>query len=267
MVFKVLLVFGFILFLSFTNGIPLKLSSDDNDLPQNPSDKSAYNFAIDISGFASVSTLQCVYQQGYDAVFVQVYSPSNGGSPNQNGIGTISLALSAKLGTEIYVTPSTSGKSGSQQFSEAYNAVKGQGINVQTIWLQVTSAINWPNNIQSNINLIESFVSQAYVNGISIGIYTNYNDWQQITGNYVDSYPLRLWYYNVYSNGPTGESPANFDDFRSFGQWNQPNAKQFAQNEGLCGITVNRNVYPSNGKKAENKKTTTKNENTVGGFV
>uniref|UniRef100_A0AC34FWU0 Lysozyme n=1 Tax=Panagrolaimus sp. ES5 TaxID=591445 RepID=A0AC34FWU0_9BILA len=209
--------------------------------PQNPSDKSAYNFAIDIAGYASVSTLQCVYQQGYEAIFVQVYSPYNGGSPNLNGIQTIASAISANLGTEIYVTPSTSGKSGSQQFSDAINAVKVQGINVRTIWLQV--------------------------NGISVGIYTNYNDWQQITGNYVDSYPLKLWYYNVYSNGPNGESPANFDDFRPFGQWSQPNAKQFAQNEALCGITVNRNVYPSNGKKASNNKSAAIKGNNVGGFV
>ena len=262
MFLRLLFVFGLV---SFSSGISLFAPKDDV-LPQKPSDKSAYSFAIDISGYASVSGLKCVYQQGYNAAFVQVYSPSNGGSPNNNGIQTIPSAISAGLGTEIYVTPSIqSGKSGSQQFSEAFNAVKAQGINVRAIWLQVTSSINWLNNVQSNINLIESFVNQAYVSGISVGIFTNYNDWQQITGNYVDSYQLRLWYYNVYGTGPTGESPANFDDFRPFGQWSQANVKQFAQNENLCGLTVNRNVYPSSGKKAASKSTV--KENTVGGFV
>uniref|UniRef100_A0AC34GUZ9 Uncharacterized protein n=1 Tax=Panagrolaimus sp. ES5 TaxID=591445 RepID=A0AC34GUZ9_9BILA len=47
MLLKVLLVF--VLFFSVSNGTPLKVPNADNgDLPQNPSDKSAYNFAIDI---------------------------------------------------------------------------------------------------------------------------------------------------------------------------------------------------------------------------
>jgi hypothetical protein len=261
---KMFLRFLFIFVLiNLSNGIPL-LTSKSDDLKQNPSDKSAYSFAIDFAGYASLSGLKCIYQQGYNAAFIQVYSPSNGGTPNQNGIQTIQSAISAGLGTEIYVTPSTSGKSGSQQFSEAYNAVKAQGINVRAIWLQVTSSINWMNNVQSNINFIESFINQAYVNGISVGIYTSFGDWQQITGNYYESYTLRLWYYNVYGTGPTGETPANFDDFRPFGQWTQPNVKQFAQNEILCGLTINRNIYPLSGKKVANKSNI---KNTVGGFV
>ena len=56
---------------------------------------------------------------------------------NQNGLQSVKSAYSANLGTEVYVTPATSGKSGAQQFNEAYNALKSQGFNVRTIWLQV----------------------------------------------------------------------------------------------------------------------------------
>ncbi|KAK6039803.1 hypothetical protein COOONC_22692 [Cooperia oncophora] len=84
--------------------------------------------------------------------------------------------------------------------------------------------------------------------GIGLGFYTNYYDWTQITNNAWAS-NSQLWYWNVLGGGPRGETPANFNDFRSFGNWLTPTVKQFAQVENICGITVNRDVYSTNGMK------------------
>jgi hypothetical protein len=234
--------------------------------PLDLSAKAAYNFAVDFGVSASLSTLQCLYQQGYNAVFIQVYGPTNGGSVNNAGCQSVINSYSANLGTEIYITPATSGKSGQQQFDEAFNAMKASGINVKSIWLQVTSPINWPNNVQTNVNLIQSFINRATSYGIRSGIYTNWYDWQQITGAYTGFQSARLWYWNALGQGPNAEAPANFDDFRSFGGWNSPAVKQFALNEALCGLTVNRDVYPQ-GTKAVAELVKENGKPTVGGFV
>ncbi|KAK5983332.1 hypothetical protein GCK32_012275 [Trichostrongylus colubriformis] len=52
-----------------------------------------------------------------------------------------------------------------------------------------------------------------------------------------------LWYWNTYGSGVSNETPANFNDFRSFAGWTSPSVKQFAQVESVCGITVNRDIY------------------------
>lgn len=92
---------------------------------------------MDFAVSASLSTLQCIYQAGYSSAFIQVYGPSNGGSVNNAGCQSVINAYSAQLGTEVYVTPATSGKTGQQQFDEAYNAMKASGINIRSMWLQV----------------------------------------------------------------------------------------------------------------------------------
>uniref|UniRef100_A0A914YLH7 Uncharacterized protein n=1 Tax=Panagrolaimus superbus TaxID=310955 RepID=A0A914YLH7_9BILA len=128
--------------------------------PLHASAKASYNFAVDIVDYGSASTFQCIYKQGYNAVFIQGYSPSNGGSVNTNLISNLNNAAVAGLGNEIYVTP-TMAKTGQTQFDAVYNQLKNSGVNVRSIWLQVTSPINWGNNVQNNVNLITSFASRA----------------------------------------------------------------------------------------------------------
>jgi hypothetical protein len=228
--------------------------------------KASYSFAVDITTYASASTFSCLYKQGYNTVFIQGYSPVNGGSVNTNLVQNLNNAATASLGNEVYVTPATTGKTGLAQFDAVFNYLKSSGINVRSIWLQVTSPINWSNNVQTNVNLITSFVSRANQNGVSAGIYTNWYDWQQITGSYTGFSSLRLWYWNAYGQGPNAEAQASFDDFRAFDGWSRPAVKQFALNEALCGLTLNRDVYPAGSKKMESSSKVDE-KLTVGGFV
>ncbi|KIH53622.1 hypothetical protein ANCDUO_16245 [Ancylostoma duodenale] len=64
----------------------------------------------------------------------------------------------------------------------------------------------------------------------------------------MDSCCGRYWSVNGY--GVSGETAANFNDFRAFGYWNAANAKQFAQVESVCGYTVNRDVYSTSSRMA-----------------
>ncbi|VDM80043.1 unnamed protein product [Strongylus vulgaris] len=55
--------------------------------------------------------------------------------------------------------------------------------------------------------------------------------------------PRKPRYWNVGKIGPNDEDPPNFDNFRPFGPWKTPAAKQFGQVERVCGHIVNRNIY------------------------
>uniref|UniRef100_A0A158P9R9 Mannosyltransferase n=1 Tax=Angiostrongylus cantonensis TaxID=6313 RepID=A0A158P9R9_ANGCA len=76
--------------------------------------------------------------------------------------------------------------------------------------------------------------------GVSVGIYTNFYDWQQITNNWTGATNCPLWYWKVLGPGPSGETSSNFYDFHPFSLWTSPIAKQFGQLELVCGSTVNR---------------------------
>lgn len=210
-----------------------------------PSNLASYAYALDIYVQTTLSQLQCIKQAGYCAVFVRAYNPAGQGSFDTSSCVTIQNAYKAGLGIEIYMTPQpVSNKQGYQQLDEIIQGLTARAITVRAIWIQVTSPTNWPNNANSNINFINSIVSRARQSGLTVGIYTSYYDWNQITTGWSNiGNDVLLWYWNVYSGGVTGETPANFNDFRKFGCWTAPSVKQFAQDETVCGITVNRDVY------------------------
>ncbi|KAK6058410.1 hypothetical protein COOONC_04019 [Cooperia oncophora] len=125
-----------------------------------------------------------------------------------------------------------------------YSNLRNSNINVQSVWIQVTSPVNWYMTSSLNINFINSILTRASSYGLTIGIYTNYNEWNQITGAASISNAM-LWYWSTYGSGVSNETPANYNDFVSFGGWSYPSAKQFGQVESVCGLTVNRDVFTS----------------------
>ncbi|VDP07714.1 unnamed protein product [Heligmosomoides polygyrus] len=147
----------------------------------------------------------------------------------------------AGLGTEVYMTPQpNSTKTGAQQFDEMFYMFGNCNLIVSSIWIQVTSPANWSPTSKTNIAFLNSIFARAgQYGGITIGIYTNANEWSKITGS-AKITNARLWYWNVQGGGVPNETPANFNDFRSFGGWSAPSVKQFAQSEAFCGVTVNR---------------------------
>uniref|UniRef100_A0A0K0CUT9 Glyco_hydro_18 domain-containing protein n=1 Tax=Angiostrongylus cantonensis TaxID=6313 RepID=A0A0K0CUT9_ANGCA len=129
-------------------------------------------------------------------------------------------------------------KTGPEQFDEMYNYLTASGIKLLTVWIQVTSPINWLTSITANVNFICNIVARAQQYGLNVGIYTNYYDWSQITSGLILDDTM-LWYWNVNGPGVTGESPSDFNDFYSFAGWYTPMVKQFAQVESVCDVTVN----------------------------
>jgi hypothetical protein len=162
-------------------------------------------------------------------------------------------AMNAGLAYEVFVTPSTTGsKTGSTQFMEAYNYANSQGLKLNRVWLQVTSPINWGSATYTNVNLISSFINTANNYGIQVGVYTNWYDWAQITGNSVAVNPYALWYWNANGVGSQAESKRDASDFYSFGPFRSATIKQYGISEYLCATTFNANLYSASSNLVPN---------------
>nr|CDJ98450.1 Protein LYS-2 [Haemonchus contortus] len=232
-----------------------------------PSKLGTLAYALDLSVQATPSDMSCFQRSLYNVVFVRGYTPVGAGTVDPFVILNIRNANSAGIGTEVYMTPQPSSpKTGAQQFDEMYNNLKNSNINVQTVWIQVTSPINWSSVSTTNINFLNSILARASQYGLVVGIYTSYYDWSQITGGAVITNAM-LWYWNVYGVGPYDESPADFSDFRAFGGWLSAAVKQFGQNENVCGVNVNRNVYLTSSAMTGMAKTEKSDEVVVGGLL
>ncbi|CAJ0608301.1 unnamed protein product [Cylicocyclus nassatus] len=202
-----------------------------------------YAYAVDLDRPVTVAAFECMKKSGYKAAIIRAYDPANNGKFDGNAISNIRNANRAGLGTEVFMTPlPRSSKKGGEQFRELYEGLKNGKIDVRMVWLQVTSPVNWGSNSNENIYFLNDIISMAKHYGVRIGFYTNVYDWNQITKGAVVEGAM-LWYWNVNGGGPSGETPANFDDFRPFGKFMKPTMKQFGQMEQICGVTVNRDIY------------------------
>ncbi|VDN34432.1 unnamed protein product [Cylicostephanus goldi] len=111
-----------------------------------PGNQTFYNYAyaLDLSGAVPYNTFTCIKSNGYSTVFVRAYDPSAG------------------LGTEVFMTPLLrSMKRGSEQFRELYDGLRYGNIQLRTVWIQVTSPVNWGPNVQENINFINDIIMAA----------------------------------------------------------------------------------------------------------
>ncbi|KAF8364028.1 hypothetical protein PRIPAC_90951 [Pristionchus pacificus] len=205
-----------------------------------------YAYAVDINQQGTSSNFNCLRQNSYSTVFVRAYKPDGKGAVDTTAVPNINMAYQAGLGIEVFMTPNpTSSKTATSQVDEVITALTNGGITIRSLWIQVTSPVNWNKNQATNVNFINTAIQRIRSRGVRPGVYTNNYDWQQITNqaNNLGS-DVMLWYWNVYSSGVSGETAPNFTDFRPFGNWNIASVKQFGQYESVCGFTVNRDVYP-----------------------
>ncbi|CAD6192054.1 unnamed protein product [Caenorhabditis auriculariae] len=204
-----------------------------------------YGRAVDFSSQVPVSQLQCLKQNGYSVVFLRGFAADGDGHYDINVIGTAHNAVRIPLGVEFYMEPQPSSltKNATQQFNEMIEALFHYGIHFRSFWLQST----WNASPQYNINFIDAILSIAQRDGFTVGIYTNQDEWKQITNNWIPNYPnLPLWYSSVKGNGAQGETSPDYNDFVPFGPFTAPTAKQFGVGESDCQIANNRDIYTNN---------------------
>ncbi|VDM70500.1 unnamed protein product, partial [Strongylus vulgaris] len=122
----------------------------------------SYAYAVDLDRPVSLTVFTCMKKAGYSTAIIRAYDPSGSGRFDVNAVSNIRNANQAGLGTEVFMTPSPrSSKKGSQQFKELYEGLKNGKINVKTVWLQVTSPINWGSNSKENIYFLNDIITMA----------------------------------------------------------------------------------------------------------
>uniref|UniRef100_A0A0K0EZ57 Lysozyme n=1 Tax=Strongyloides venezuelensis TaxID=75913 RepID=A0A0K0EZ57_STRVS len=202
-----------------------------------------YLNAIDVSESLFTPQINCIKSNGYSAIFTQVYAGSDG--VDETGIENIINAYKGDLGVEVYILPYPKGLPSDVQFDDTYKRLKSANIDVRTIWLKVTNQQDWIYLTQENINFIQSMIIRARNYGVTLGIYTNWYDWYQITGNTTafQQFNLPLWYWDTYGYGLGAESLPNFNDFRGFGSWKSATVKEYGLKEFICSSTLSKIVY------------------------
>ncbi|KAI6230489.1 hypothetical protein M3Y99_01057000 [Aphelenchoides fujianensis] len=125
-----------------------------------------------------------------------------------------------------------SSKTGAQQFREAFDYMQTQApfLTMYRAWLMVQQEASVP-----------------------VGIYTNWYDWEQITGSTTavsSNVLVRVLPDSVDSAsrntngfGDMSESSPDFDDFFPFGKFRSAAAKTYGIGESLCSTPVHRNIY------------------------
>ncbi|ETN84876.1 hypothetical protein NECAME_16968 [Necator americanus] len=205
-----------------------------------------FAYAVDVDKALPPSFFECVKRAGYSAVFTRVYDPTGAGRFDSNAVNNIRNAKKAGLETEVFMTPNArSLKNGKKQFTELYRGLKKQKIEVKTVWLQVSSSMNWKNSTRANIAFLKDILDKAKSYDVTIGFYTNAYAWSKIANGAWVQNPL-LWYCKVNGEGSSGETEANFSDFEPFGNFVEPRVKQFGKMVEVCGVTVNKNIYTLN---------------------
>ncbi|KAI6234922.1 Glycoside hydrolase, superfamily domain-containing protein [Aphelenchoides fujianensis] len=211
--------------------------------------------AVDLVGSVSSSTFSCLKSYGVAIVFTRIYGPSNGGGQTDTtGVQNAITAYNSGMTVEVFIEPApSSSKSGGQQFNEALNYATSQGLRIERVWLIVHWPIDWSSSSYSNVNFIQSVMSAANNADVQIGIYTNWYDWDQITGSST-SLPARvpLWYWNANGLGPKCASDADFSDFFPFGNFRSATVKQYGLGEMICSTILNVNAHSGNGLTATN---------------
>jgi len=187
---------------------------------------------VDVSQYTDV--FSCIHGKGYEFAIIRGYQ--SGGRVDPNVVSNIRNARSAGFKyVDVYLFPCVPCNNPSTQAQDLVNAIRGH--NYGTVWVDIEN-YRWSSNKDSNQRFITEMVNELKRLGQTVGIYSSYYNWEEITGiSWTGVSDLPLWYAH-YDYSPS------FSDFRSFGGWSKPAIKQYEGNQRVCGAGVDLNYYP-----------------------
>ena len=180
-----------------------------------------------------VTSINCMVNSGY--VFAVPRGYCSYGGIDANVVANLKSAWDGGMhNVDVYMFPCVPCGNPKGQADQLINALAGSKYGM--IWVDV-EIYKWSGNQEANRNFILDVVAQIKARGKVPGIYTSYNNWQNIVGLGWDGVSsLPLWYAH-YDNDPS------FRDFRAFGGWSRPAIKQYAGDKTLCGSGVDFSFY------------------------
>ncbi|CAD5230244.1 unnamed protein product [Bursaphelenchus xylophilus] len=201
-------------------------------------------FGVDSASLLSDTQAGCLARSRFTAGFFRL---SNVGVADGIGVRNAYTANNAGLKFEMYVTP-TLALSAATQVETAFVYAQKSNIRLNRVWLQVTNPLDWNKDRPSNVRFINDFVTAAIRFNAKVGFYTNWYDYEQITGNSRAISKADLWHWHVLGAGPAGQSSKDFSDFRTFGPFSDwPVVKQYGIAVAPCDYRANVNVFAAGG--------------------
>jgi hypothetical protein len=138
----------------------------------------------------------------------------------------------------IFSQGPTCSKSAATQMNELLTYVHGNCNETWSgrVWLDVEGSQYWLGSYSKNQEWYIQLRDSCETYKVPCGVYSSTNEWTTIFGStsFVYGNDLPLWYPH-YDNNPS------FSDFKSFGGWTTPHAKQYAGDATVCGSDADKN--------------------------
>jgi len=109
-------------------------------------------------------------------------------------------------------------------------------------WLDIEGDQYWTGDFGMNMVWFEQLVDACIATSpAGCGVYASLNSWTAIFGSetyvYSPAASLPLWY-------PHYDDSQSFDDWKAYGGWSEPAAKQYVGDSKLCEVDVDMNWAP-----------------------
>lgn len=111
-------------------------------------------------------------------------------------------------------------------------------INFGQVWLDIEGTQYWLGTHDQNRAFFKELAaaSQELFGSKFGGVYTNVNQWEPIFGTWTEYSYLRLW-WAFWDKSPS------WSGWKPFDGWNHPAVKQYAGDDSLCGMSIDKNFY------------------------
>uniref|UniRef100_A0A0K0FIF8 Glycosyl hydrolase family 25 n=1 Tax=Strongyloides venezuelensis TaxID=75913 RepID=A0A0K0FIF8_STRVS len=187
----------------------------------------------------STSTFKCLHNEKYRFFIGRVWESV--GNYDYTGMRNIKNAREGGFEhVDGYIFPCLSSgcAHAANQVEATINKLKAEGAKIGTLWLDI-ERYAWPANHESNRKFITEMVDKAQSMKVTVGIYSNYYNWEAIVGlDYKAHHKLPLWWadYNGHQD---------YTGFKEFGGWTKPALHQYTGDvNGGCGVDLDQSYYP-----------------------
>jgi GH25 family lysozyme M1 (1,4-beta-N-acetylmuramidase) len=193
----------------------------------------------DISEPYDASTFSCCKSNGWGFVIVRSYRSY--GAVDVNAPGTLDAAAAGGIEyRDVYHFPCTS-VAATTQVSDDNSFVAGKyGMMWFDIETNYSPNCGWSADKTTNCNFMGELINAGRAIGVHMGIYSSAYMWESIMGGCTVGADngIPLWYAHY-------DYTRSFGDFSPFGGWTKPNAKQYNDAVGICGINADADWYPN----------------------
>ena len=124
------------------------------------------------------------------------------------------------------------------QVNATVSALRSAGAEITTLWYDI-EPLSWHSEVSDNQKFLKRMIAAGEALNVKAGIYSNWNSWSQIMGDWSMPHDagLPIWY-------PHYDGSASFSDFKTFAGWSKPSIKQYLGSHSSCGVGVDYNWYP-----------------------